>query len=232
MSFPKHTEAILVQNQFYSAGLTELDVWNYYQGIKNKLFLETMSRDLMVFIAIDINKTTVLRKGKLTKFIRLNRTNFDDVFNARMLSIHSTMHNTEEIAIIDIDSDNFKRNKEAAIEIYDYAISKIPFVDSAWVKFTGKNSFHIVCNLKRIMYIDGIRTMLRNYLDNSGLNRDYTIEEMRARDKNVPNIDLSPNKYRGGFITLHSLSTIGLKCMKVEPDRIASFRKEDAIIKI
>ena len=231
MGYPKHPGQVLISNEFYSS-LKEIDIWNYYQGIKNKLFLETMSRDLMVFIAIDINKTTVLRKGKLTKFIRLNRTNFDDVFNARMLSIHSTMHTTEEIGIIDIDGDDFKKNKEATIDTYDYAISKIPFIDSAWIKFSGKSSFHIVCNLKRIMYIDGIRTMLRNFLDGSGLDRNYTIEKFRNRDKNIPNIDLSSNKYRGGFITLHSLSTIGLRCMKVDRDKVSSFRKEDAIVKV
>ena len=185
----------------------------------------------MIFVAIDTNKTTVLRKGKLTNFIRLNRSNWDDTFHARMLSIHSTFHNTEEIGVIDIDGDDFKRNKQATIDTYNY-ISHVRFIESAFIKFTGKNSFHIVCTLKRLSYIDSIKIMLRNYLGTSDLNKKYFIDDMRRRDKSIPNLDLSLNKWRGGYITLHSLSTIGLRSMKVAPEKVHSFKKEDAIIKV
>ena len=232
MSYPKHPESILVKNDFYPDGLKEIDTWNYYQSAKDKLIPEMSGRDLMIFIAIDTNKTTVLRKGKLTNFVRLNRSNWDDIFHARMLSIHSTMHNTEEIGIIDIDGDDFKKNKQATTDAYEFVTSKLVFIDSAFIKFTGKNSFHIVCNLKRPTYIDSVKIMLKNYLERSDLNRNYFIDEMRRRDKTVPNLDLSSNKWRGGYITLHSLSTIGLRCMKVAPEKVHSFRKEDAIIKV
>ena len=230
MPYPKHPEAILVKNEFYPSGLKEIDVWNYYQSAKDKLIVEVSGRDLMVFVAIDVNKTTVLRKGKTTNFVRLNRSNWDDIFHARMLSIHSTMHNTEEIGIIDIDGDDFGNNKQATIDTYNYAIANFPFIDSIFIKFTGKNSFHIVCNLNKARYIDSIRIMLRNYLERSGLGKDYYIDNSRRSDKTIPNLDLSSNKWRGGFITLHSLSTLGLKCMKVDLGRVRSFKKEDAII--
>lgn len=230
MPYPKHPEAILVKNEFYPDGLKEIDVWNYYQSAKDKLIVEVSGKDLMIFIAIDVNKTTVLRKGKTTNFVRLNRSNWDDTFHARMLSVHSTMHNTEEIGIIDIDGEDFVRNKKATIDTYEYVTSKFPFIDSAFIKFTGKNSFHIVCNLKRPTYIDSVKLMFENYLTRSELSRDYFIDEMRRRDKAVPNLDLSSNKWRGGYITLHSLSTLGLKCMKVDPAKIRAFKKEDAII--
>jgi hypothetical protein len=230
MSYPKHPEAVLVKNEFYPDGLKEIDVWNYYQSVKDKLIVEVSGRDLMIFVAIDVNRTTVLRKGKTTNFVRLNRSNFDDTFHPRMLSIHSTMHNTEEIGIIDIDGEDFKNNKQAVIDTYDYVTSKFVFIDSAFIKFTGKNSFHIVCNLKKPTYIDSVRIMFRNYLERSDLAKNYFIDEMRRRDKTIPNLDLSSNKWRGGFISLHSLSTLGLRCMKVDPGKIRSFRKEDAAI--
>jgi len=231
MSYPRHPEAILVKNEYYPNGLKEIDVWNYYQAVKDKLILETSGRDLMIFIAIDVNRTTVLRRGKTTSFVRLNRSNFDDVFHPRMLSIHSTMHSTEPFGIVDIDGTDFKKNRQATIDTCDYIDSKLPFVDSSWVKFTGKNSFHIICNFKRDMDVDRARLMFRRYLENSELNRNYIIDQMRRVDKSVPNLDLSSNKYRGGFITLHSLSTIGLRSMKVDASKVRSFKKEDAIIK-
>jgi len=231
MSYPKHPEAVLVKNEFYPDGLKEIHVWNYYQSVKDKMIVETSGRDLMIFVAIDVNRTTVLRRGKITNFIRLNRSNWDDTFHARMLSIHSTMHNTEEIGIVDIDGEDFKANKQATLDTYDYVTSEFKFVDSAFIKFTGKNSFHVVCNLYRPYYIDSVRIMFRNYLERSELNRKYFIDDPRRRDKNIPNLDLSSDKWRGGYITLHSLSTLGLHCMKVAPEKVRSFKKEDAIIK-
>jgi len=232
MPYPKHPEAILVKNEFYPDGLKEIDVWNYYQSAKDKLISEVSGRDLMIFVAIDVNKTTVLRKGKTTNFVRLNRSNWDDTFHPRMLSVHSTMHNTEEIGIIDIDGDDFDNNKQATIDTYEYVTSKFGFIDSAFIKFTGKNSFHIVCNLRRPTYIDSVKIMFRNYLERSDLNKDYFIDEMRRGNKDIPNLDLSSNKWRGGYITLHSLSTVGLRSMKVDPGKVRSFKKEYAMIKI
>jgi len=231
MGYPKHLESVLVQNQFYPDGLKEIDCWNYYESVKDKLIPEISGRDLMIFIATRVNETTVLRKGKLTNFVRLNRSNWDDTFHARMLSIHSTFHNTEEIGVIDIDSDDFKKNKQAAIDVYEHVTSKFSFIDSAFIKFTGKNSFHIVCNLKRPTYIDSVKIMFSNYLERSELNKKYFIDNARRRDKSIPNLDLSSMKWRGGFVSLHSLSTLGLRCTKVFPDKIMSFKKEDAIIK-
>lgn len=57
----------------------------------------------------------------------------------------------------------------------------------------------------------------------------YTVGA-RKRTAGVPNIDLSPNKYRGNYITLNSLSLIGLKCMNVSYSQVTSFNKNKARI--
>ena len=48
--------------------------------------------------------------------------------------------------------------------------------------------------------------------------------------KEKVNIDLASNKYRGGFITLHSLSIEGLKCMEIKRSDLGNFIKEMAKI--
>jgi hypothetical protein len=229
MAYPKHPEAILVKNEFYPNGLTEKNNYDYYMSVKDKLLFEVFNRDLIIFLALD-DRITVLRKGKTTHFMRLNRGNFDDVFHSRMLSIHCSMKSIERFGIIDIDTDNFKEAKQAATDTYEFANSKIPFIDNAWIKFTGKSSFHIVCNFKNDMYIDRVKIMLRNYLQKSPLAKDYDIDLVTRGERTRPNLDLSPNKYRGGYIALHSLSTIGLRCMKIAPHKLRSFQKEEAII--
>ena len=44
------------------------------------------------------------------------------------------------------------------------------------------------------------------------------------------NLDLAPNKYRGGYITLGSLSVLGLRCMEISLRSVSRFRKESATI--
>jgi len=231
MKVLKHPETVLVKNEFYPKGLKEMDSWTYYQSVQNKLLSEISGRDLMIFIATGVNETTVLRRGKTTNFIRLNRSNWDDTFHARMLSIISTMHQAEDFAIIDVDTIDFRKAKEATLETYNFVVSSIPFVDSAWIKYTGKNSFHVVCNLKREMYVDQVKILLRHFLEKSDLRQKYSIDDTRRRDKSILNLDLSSMKWRGGFVSLHSLSALGLRCMKVNIEKVRSFKKEDAVIK-
>ena len=70
---------------------------------------------------------------------------------------------------------------------------------------------------------------MKRFLQGSELAKAYTIEAKRR--PGVPNLDLSPNKIRGNYITLHSLSIIGLKCMTVEYNRLHNFDPRYAKIK-
>jgi hypothetical protein len=69
---------------------------------------------------------------------------------------------------------------------------------------------------------------MRKFLLESELSQRYSIE--RKRTKGIVNLDLSSNKYLGGYITLGSLSILGLKAMEVKIEEIVKFRKEDAKI--
>ena len=71
--------------------------------------------------------------------------------------------------------------------------------------------------------------MLRKFLQTSELAKAYTVESKRR--SGVPNLDLSPNKVRGNYITLHSLSLIGLKCMNVNYNELSKFDPRKARIK-
>ena len=72
------------------------------------------------------------------------------------------------------------------------------------------------------------RLLIERELRSSSLADKYNIGYRRHKD--VPNLDLSPNKHRGGFITLNSLSTMGLRCGVIDINNIHRFKKEDARI--
>ena len=80
------------------------------------------------------------------------------------------------------------------------------------------------------MKIDDSKLMLERFLlGNRDITNKYTIAPKRT--KGVPNIDLwASNKKNGAFITLHSLSIMGLKCMNVPINELNNFKARTARI--
>ena len=224
MAYPKNPETIVIKNRFYPSGLKEKDIYNYYQKVKRDLLKETFNKDLMVFIATDLNKNIIRRRMKNGQTIRMNSKNYDNIITGRTVSIHSAMGNTEEIGIIDIDidpRDGFRWAQKATAEVYEYVMNDMPVIRTAQIRFTGKTSFHIICNFGRKNRIDAIRFLLQKFLRNSDLSRRYSVAGKRALG--VPNLDLSINKQRGNYISLHSLSVIGLRCMEISYNNLMRF---------
>lgn len=228
MGEPKNPETIVVQNSFYSSGLREIDIWNYYQKNKILLLNQTRGRELIFFLGIGTNKTIVKRNTKDGGLIFLTPSNFDQYITGRSLSIHSCMKKTEDFGIVDIDTDNFNEAKSATFDVCN-VMDRAQFIKDVRIRFTGKDSFHIICYFKRSLNIDHGRVLMRNFLKESYLSKMYDIEYKQTKR---PNLDLAPNKYRGGFITLGSLSVSGLKCMEVNLRHLSSFNKERAVIEI
>lgn len=230
MSYPQNPEIIVIQNRFYSKGLRELDIWNYYQQAKPVLLKETQNKDIMFFIMVEKNKPIVRRRLN-NKVIRLNPGNYDTIITGRTVSIHSGMSGYSDFGIIDIDihpGDTFRWAKEVTRRVYEFVMEKIPIVNSASIRFTGKHSFHIKCNFKRKMKVDVIKFLLAKFLRESELSRVYTIEGKRT--SGIPNLDLSPNRLRGNFITLNALSIWGLKCLEVPYPSLMLFDPRMAVI--
>jgi len=151
MGYPANPNTVILKNKYYPQGLKEIDVWNYYQKVKNKLLKEVRFRDLMIYIMTD-KGPVIQRKGKSTRFIRLNPSNYDEIITGRTISIHSTMRRSEDIGIIDVDCDDFKWARAATIDTFEMINTKMMFVKKADIRFTGKTGFHIYCHLETIQY--------------------------------------------------------------------------------
>jgi len=182
-------------------------------------------------IMVDVNKPVLRRRGKGQDWIRLTPQNYDDVITGRTVVVYSSMGQYEDFGIIDVDVtdyDGFKWAKKVTSDVYDFVMDKMPGVRTAQIRFTGKTSFHVVCEFNRKMKIDSIRFLLDRLLRQSDLAKAYTISGKRKAG--IPNLDLSPNKMRGNYITLNSLSIIGLRCMEVSYNQITGFDPNKARI--
>ena len=230
MSYPKNPETIIIKNKYYPKGLTELNIWDYYQKEKSRILNETRGRDLMFFIAIDLNDFIIRRKGIESKYIQLTNSNYDNIISGRTVSIHCGMKQYEDICVIDIDSDDFNKAKKATLDVYEIMM-KASFINTVQIRFTGKTSFHIFCKLSKKIKIETIKFLTQKHLKGSGIeNMGYTI--LGKRKEGIPNIDLAPLKVGGNFICLNSLSVIGLKCMKIDYNRIKLFNQVQSVVKV
>ena len=223
----KNPETIIIKNIFYPKGLREIDIWNYYQKVRHWLLKETRNKELMLAIMTNLNTPVLRRKGS-EGLIKLNNSNYDTVITGRTSSIYSIMGQVEDFGIIDIDIDKWKLARIAAIDVYSFIMDNAPIVREAKIRYTGKNGFHIICRFKQRMKIATIRHLLRNFLNDPRITNKYTIEQKRR--PNIPNLDLSPNKFRGAYITEGSLSIWGLKCMKVNYNEVLRFDQHRAKI--
>jgi hypothetical protein len=228
MSYPQHPDTIVIKNEYYPKGLLEVDIWNYYQKVKVPLLKETLGHSLIVFFAVDVNKFTVIRKTKDDGLVRLNMRDYDTIVSGRSISFHNVMNKYSPYGVVDIDTDDFKKAKELASELYDFFENQ-KFVYDTKVIYTGKNSFHIRVYFNSDYKIESIKQRLITVLSEAKLNSEYTIKS--RREKNIPNLDLQRNVYNAGFIAVNSLSVDGLKSIEIiEPKKIKWFRKEQSKI--
>jgi len=228
MPYPENPETIILKNRFYPKGLREIDIWNHYRRYKSQILKEVMNRYLMLVIMVNVNKPIMRRKGK-EGLIRLMNRNYDEVITGRTITIYSLMRMYEDICVIDIDADNFRQARIATKEVYDFIMDDVPYVRTAQIRFTGKTSFHIVCTLAKKYNINAIRNLLERTLKSSDLINKYTVAPKRT--KGVVNLDIwASNKFDGAFITLESLSVIGLRCMEVGYNKILNFDVRRGII--
>lgn len=224
--FPKNPETVILKNKYYPNGLKEIDIYNYYKQYRNSILNQAKNRNVSIFIKIE-NSIIIKRKIK-ENFIRLTNANYDNIISGRTLSFHLSNLQYENSCIVDIDTDDFNKAKEATKDCYDI-LKKFPIFINLQIRFTGKTSFHIFCGLLRKMEINSIRFLLDKIFRNSSIIDKYSMKKSRVG--NTPNIDLYRNVFRGNFIMLNSLSSIGLKCTEVKYNELLNFKKERSIIK-
>lgn len=236
MSQPQNPNEIVIKNKYYPDGLTEQDIYDYWIKSKQLILEQTQNRDVIFYITPELDKKIVRRWESKDSLLRLTPTNYEKVLTGRITGVVSVMREMEEFGIIDIDVDSnneiengetgFGLAKKACADVYDFFSRLYP----CQIKFTGKNSFHIICQMPQRMRIESIKEILQKQINTSNLSKLYETK-INRKNRYVPFLDLSPNKKNGGFITLHSLNIIGLKSMIIDINDLSIFKKEDAKIK-
>lgn len=232
--FPDHPDQLVVKkNDFFSRGVREIDVWNYYEGIKNKLIPELKGRNLFIVIATKPGSELFIRHpyDKKSKFIRINnKDEFETYHSGKTGEYHRTSSEITDEAVFDFDpgpSATFDEIKSVVQQCIDFIKKQKDFSKSVDLRFTGSRSFHVTAYLKTKKKIEDIKKDLEYRLDDNFKDDEkITIASNKPPGHKV-NIDLSPMKVNGGHIAPYSMRIkTGLCCLPV--DSLTSFKKEDA----
>lgn len=233
-SYPKHPDQLVVKkNEFFPEGVKEIDVFNYYTGIKNKLIPELKGRDLFVVMAISPGNELYLRHpyNKKTEFIRINSVkDFEKYHTGKTVEYHRTSSTITDEVVFDIDPGpkaTFDSIKDVVVQCLDFIKKQDDFKGQPEVRYTGKRGFHITGYLKDKKNISSIKKDIEKRLDKEFKNSEKIVIATNKPEGKKVNIDLSPMKVDGGHIAPYSMRiATGLCCKPVS--NLKNFDKEDA----
>jgi len=226
---PEHSNTIIIQNDFYPGGLSELKIWKHYQKFKNKIISEIDKNAVALWIFSDINNPIVKRKVLNSPFT-ITKDNYDKILTGRTVSISSELKNSTNNIIIDIDpgtSVTELQIKECVRNIMDSTISNLSYVNRKRIISTAKG-YHIHLILDKKMNINSIRNLTLRLLSMDF--RDTYLINSKNPKPNEINLDPTPIYQRGLHQVPYALCRNGLMAMDVT-DYLSGFNRRSVTIK-
>jgi len=168
----EHPDTIVFKpNEYYTQGLTEQQVFDYYNKYANQIVEQLKDKPVMIVIrtpAGDIIRKNDPADGTLTIS---NIEDFNNKLNTgRTIEVHRILKDEEKFGIVDVDPRPevpFEDTKKLTQELVDFlkeAFSDI--LDNIQVYFSGNRGFHIYLNWKKEMNVTEMRQELRKALEN------------------------------------------------------------------
>lgn len=233
---PGTEQNIVIQsNQFYTAGLTKQDVYDYYSKVGPKLLPFVKGQDLYV-----INKTDgeVLRRhpgnDKKQAYYISNKTELEELNTGRMVEVHLVIGAQTKLAWVDLDPKkdfSWEQTKKVTDDLAT-RLGELENVEDVIVKYSGAKGFHILLKLGEAVDSNGCRDSLQEFL-NEYIQVEGAINLTTGvtKDSNAMRLDVSTVKPTGSIRAPYSLSIkTGLVSLPLKKDQILSFEKEQAVI--
>jgi hypothetical protein len=201
--FPSHPDNKL-------NGLTERDVWEYYEKNKNKIFPYVKNRYVLFRLKTD-NGFIILRKDPKTKEDIKIKTieDYDKYNNGRNVEWHIVIPSKRtDILYIDLDpKEKFDRSKINDIikDIIDNINDYIKNIKNIEVFKSGGRGYHIFIFLNKPMDVDKARKLLKR------LAKDIILPKYEKVTTSIPKkdemrFDVSTLHYKGSLSVPYSLN--------------------------
>ena len=232
-AFPKHPDTIIVKAEYYPDGLTEEEIWTYYDGVKEGIVKELNNQPTMLVIKVD--GQVYKRNDESGHPIMIKDiASFDKYNTGRVVEYHKVIGENSKYGFIDIDPNevpSWDKVKQVTGEVYK-KISSLPDVDRVDIAFSGGRGFHLYPYFKEERSINDLRTELEEFLDMYISDSGYAdLTTGRLVGDYAIRLDTSTLHRTGSLRVPGSLNAnTGLKCTKLSLGKLMNFEKEFAMI--
>jgi len=151
--YPDHPDKrVIKKNDFYKNDLSEKDIWNYLDKVKNLIIPEIKGRYLLLRLLTEDGRDVVIRHDRKTgKFYKIdNVKEYDKLNNGRVVAFYPEAKSSDNIVRVDLDPNKhfkFDEVKDVTLKIIDI-LERNKFIKKVKVKFSGNRGFHIVAEFK------------------------------------------------------------------------------------
>lgn len=224
----KNPDTIIIQNLYYPNGLTEIQIYNYYQNIKSELILNSLNHDILLFLFTDLNKYIVKRKDENGNNIRLTHENFDRIIAGRVVGINIIVKPILTYICIDIDPGYNTSENDLKICIEKLIILYNKYNNFKYYKiFNSSKGYHFWYFLKQPIKTEKAKDFIYDLLLKENLEHSYNINR-KKKDK-IINLDFSCINNNGNHPIIKSLNRNGL-IYKDITDVWKNYKRSDSIL--
>lgn len=221
--YPSHPVDIVIKNEFYPKGLTELQVYNHYLSVKNKLLNWIKDRNVAFLIRVEKDQTVLIRNQK-GKPIYLTNSNFENLITGRTNVIYVTHPELTNYWVVDIDiGPNLSiQHAKSTLHVLEHEFRKNSLeTKSLEAIFSSPKGIHLIGYLNHQINIDLLRHSLVKELQliSERLNQKSKIQftvNVKGRENNKINFDLSSMYPNSLHISKYSLTKEFLICDDVK----------------
>lgn len=207
-SYPTHPDTEILP------GITELDIWNYYQKHKHEIIHALKGYDVLIRMKVDGG---VIKRHDNGNPIQLTEENFDRIITGRTIELHRVLSKMTTIIWVDLDDhrpdSNFDELKEYAQEIKEL-MDSMEEVKSTELQFSGGTGIYVIGYLYSEKDVDEMRNELKEIL-NTAYGEDSRVTTGIAEPNQI-RLDISTLKTAGSIKAPWSLSMTGKASIPIE----------------
>jgi hypothetical protein len=234
-NYPSHpNNVIIASNEYYSNGLKESDIWDYYDAVKDTIVANLKDHDVMLVLNAD-GEVYKRHDKDPNSFIRIASTSdFDHYNNGRTVEFHKAIGNSTDYGLVDIDPREnvpFSKVKKVVGKVYDL-LSSLPNIDNVDLIYSGGRGFHLYPKYSSLRDTNELRTELNAILGSFiAETNDNTITTSIPRFTDQIRLDTTTLKSTGSLRVKDSLNgRTGLRCIYIDRKDLPRFEKKSAII--
>lgn len=208
--FPSHSETLIIKpNKYYEKGLTEQNIWDFYDKVKYKLFKQLKGRTTLLKIQLP-GKLIIKRNDKNGRPFQIKSLKDIDRLNSgRTVEWHIVIDKPiTKWFWVDIDAHknySFKKTKRLA-EYIKNILNK--YLNPKWikVKYSGSRGWHILGRLRKNKNVNRLRNEIIKIMEEVIVPRFPQTTTHIAKDDEA-RLDISTLHVLGSIRAEYSLHT-------------------------